>query len=56
MVLAHEADVLKGGAPLEVLIADAESKQLDTEYTFGGQWPIIPWHRVSDFRACTRTE
>jgi len=52
LALVHESDIKKGGAPVEALRADCESKKgRIAVFEKGGE--VIPWHRVSDFQLLT---
>ena len=54
LVLVHESDIKKGGAPVEALRADCESKKgRIAVFEKGGE--VIPWHRVSDVMLGIRT-
>jgi len=52
LVLVHEVDPGKGGAPLETLMSDCPDEACDA--VFGGKErpsrDIIVWHRISDFQ------
>jgi len=50
LVLVHESDEGKGGQPLDSFVAGCTAKGIDSGYLFGGQWPIVAWHRVADFQ------
>lgn len=50
LVLVHEPDPAKGGAPLADLRADAEASGVDVGALFDGGWPMVAWHRVSEFQ------
>eukprot|EP00966_Prymnesium_polylepis_P008268 190475-Prymnesium_polylepis.2 len=47
LILVHEMDASKGGAPLDDLRADCASQGRDV---FDAGREIIPWHRVADFQ------
>ena len=52
LVLVHEVDPGKGGAPIETMISDCPEDMRDA--VFGGkahpERDIIVWHRISDFQ------
>ena len=48
LVLLHETDEAKGGAPLDVLRSECSVDVRD--YVFGSERTIIPWHRISVFQ------
>jgi len=51
LILVHESDVARGGASLDKLRADCESRGRMAVFEKGGD--VIPWHRVSDFQLLT---
>jgi len=51
LVLVHESDVNKGGASLDTLRSDCESRDVTEVFNSGGE--IIPWHRAADFQLLT---
>jgi len=51
LILVHEGDVEKGGALLDSLRADCESKGRISVFDESGE--VIPWHRVAVFQLLT---
>ena len=51
LILVHESDVAKGGAPLEKLRADCDCKGRIAVFDNGDD--AIQWHRVNDFQLLT---
>ena len=50
LILVHEADFTKGGAPLAILRADCESQERDAARLFHDLSEIISWHRIAAFQ------
>lgn len=51
IILLHETDPARGGAPIEQLIADCPDAW--REKIFAPRRPVIPWLRIKDFKLVT---
>ena len=51
LILVHESDIKKGGAPLDAFRADCQSKERTAVFDKGGE--VLQWHRVQFFQLVT---